>query len=141
MPRQVSDAAQHPRVLELAKRLKEHDVEWDSIQTGDWFFVGGIQQVVMRTESKDGKKVLHSKSGTAFDIEQAILVPHLTQCREWLMEKDYELTVEDTPDGQVRAIAHRRHTDFRIERVEPNDLAAVYSVMNEVLDMMHFGWA
>ncbi|MBN1866145.1 hypothetical protein JW916_02520 [Candidatus Sumerlaeota bacterium] len=141
MVRHTPDAAQHPRVLELARRLKEHRIDWRHVQTGDWFFVGGTQHVVMRSEEQDGKVVLFSQAGTSHPLDQVVLVPHLTQCREWLMEKDYDLTIEDADDGQVKAIAHRRHTDFRVERVEPNDLAAVYAVMNEVVDMMHFGWA
>jgi hypothetical protein len=41
----------------------------------------------------------------------------------------------------VRACAHRRKSNYRVEKKEPTELAALYSVLFEVLELIHFGWA
>jgi hypothetical protein len=66
-------------------------------------------------------------------------LPHRTSCIEWLMNRDWELTVGEAVMGKVKALAKKRHTDFHIEKTEPTELAAMYSIMLEVLNLIWMG--
>jgi hypothetical protein len=129
----------HPRELELAKELKKHEIEWDVI-TGDWFSVGDTLHFVMRVERDGDKTVLYGVGDNPYDKEDVIFVPHASQCREWLMNNDWDIHEENLPGGAHKVSACRRQTDFHVEKSEPTEMAALYAVMAEVLDLVHFGW-
>ena len=130
----------HPRELELAKELKKHEIEWN-VLTGDWFHAADDKlHFVMRVEQQDGKTILYGVGGNPYDKAECVFMPHASQCREWLMDHDWDLKEENLPDGRHKVIANRRHTDFHVERAEPTEMAALYAVMGEVLDLVHFGW-
>jgi len=131
----------HPREVELARELHEQEDWVWNIQTGDWFYGGGTHHVVLRTEELSGKTYLYTPNENSFELSDVVPLRHRVDCREWLMENGWDLDAENLAEGAVRVSAHRRQTDFKVERTEPTELAAIYSVMLEVNNMIHFGWA
>lgn len=130
----------HPREIELAKALAEHEIEWHA-QTGDWFFVGGQRHVAMRHEERDGTTYLYDAQDNAFAVSDVLLVRHRTDCNEWLLGHGWDMTIETIPSGNVKVTARRRHSELHVERIEPTELAAIYAVVLEVDNLIHFGWA
>ena len=135
---QTDTARLHPRELDLARHLKDFELDWN-VQTGDWFFQGDRAHIVLRVEQVDGRTILHGMADNGYDKDDVLWLPHRTSCIEWLMHRDWELAVSESLLGKVKASAKKRHTDFRIEKTEPTELAAIYAVMLEVLNLMLMG--
>jgi len=129
----------HPREVELARELKKHEIEWN-VLTGDWFYANDALHFVMRIEQTGDKTILYGVGDNPYDKDDTVFIPHTSRCREWLMDHEWDLKEENLPDGGHKVIASRRHTDFRVEKCEPTEIAALYAVMGEVLDLVHFGW-
>ena len=130
----------HPREIELANLLKEFDLPWE-IRTGDWFYANDTRHTVLAKEEQDGRTFLCGVAGNRYLKDAVLWLPHRTYCLEWLMNKEWEVTVAEPKEGKIRACAHRRKSECRVEKAEPTELAAIYSVLLEILEMIHFGWA
>lgn len=137
---QGTSADFHPRELELAKALAEHEIECQG-KTGDWFFVGGQRHVAMRHEVREGTTFLYDAQDNAFALPDVLLLFHRTDCNEWLLERGWDMTIETVPSGNVKVTGRKRHSELHVERTEPTELAAIYAVLLEVDNLIHFGWA
>jgi len=129
----------HPREIELARTLKEQDFDW-VVKTGEWFYAEGGHHVVIRTEDSDDGLVLYGRRDTPYKKDDVVPLLHRVDCREWLMERGWDLSTENMPDGNVKVTTHRRQTEFRVEKTEPTELAALYAAMIEVHNLIDFGW-
>lgn len=129
----------HPREVELAKRLKEADFEWD-VLTGDWFYADDAIHIVMHAEQQGAEVMLCGRAGISYEKSKVVWMPHRTKCIEWLNSNDWEIDVEPRA-SDVHAVAHRRKTGYKVEKSEPTELAALYSVIHEIQELTYFGWA
>jgi hypothetical protein len=130
----------HPREIESAKLLKSQNVDW-VVRIGDWFVADDSYNMVLGTETRDGKMLLVGRNDSVYDKSEVIPMFHRVDCREWLMERGWNVHIEHLRDGQVRVVARLRGTDCRVTRTEPTELAAAYSVMAEVSNLMSYCWA
>lgn len=131
----------HPRAIELARRLKDHELEWE-VQTGDWFETDGELHIVIEQQTDEDQTLLVGRTGNTFKKSEVTHLPHRSDCLEWIASKSWrhEITESDTMRGWIKVKVTRRNTEFKIEKVEPTELAAIYAAMLEVLDLEHFGW-
>jgi len=130
----------HPREIELARELQLQGVGPEP-KVGDWFIADDRHHVIMRVEQRSGKTFLADEEDNSFALDAVVRLLHRVDCREWLMERDWDLDAQNTTDGGVKAVIRRRNTDFHVERTEPTELAAIYSAMLEIDNLIHFGWA
>ena len=129
----------HPREVELARQMAENgDIEWE-VQTGDWFYYDGQHHTVFQVEGDGEDAVLIGQNANRYKQSEVVPLRHRTDCREWLLKNDYDIEIQNLPDDQYRAIARKRKTEFAIERIEPTELAAFYSVLLEIGEIRHMG--
>lgn len=128
----------HPREIELAKFLKAQNLEME-VKTGDWFVDSDGVHVIMNIAEKNGDTVLKCQHDKWYRKDGVLIFPHRRDCHDWLSEREYNLHDETLPDGRVKVTCTRRHTEFKIEKIEPSELAGIYSVMIEVINILDFG--
>ncbi|MFP4380967.1 MAG: hypothetical protein ACLFUS_10755 [Candidatus Sumerlaeia bacterium] len=128
-----------PREVELARQLKDHEFEWD-IMTGDWFFADDKLHVVMRKESSGNSVNVYGLRDHQYDLDDVVFLPHPSQCKEWINSNGWDLKMEDMSGEGVKITIRKRHTEFKIEKTEPTEMAALYAVMLGAMDLDLFGW-
>jgi hypothetical protein len=94
----------------------------------------------MRKENSAGKINVYGIHDHAYDLERVVFLPHPSQCQQWLNERLWDLKMTDVPGSGVKLVAVKRGTDYKIEKHEPTQMAALYAAMIDAIDLAQFGW-
>ncbi len=114
------------------------DVEW-IVKTGDWFWYDNSHHTVLQVDGQGDDALLHGQRDRKYKKSEVVPLHRRVDCREWLMEHNYDFYTDNESPGSVTVTARKRETEFTISRTEPTELAAIYSIMIEIGEMMHMG--
>lgn len=131
LPAQIDEC--HPRVIELARILKEMGLDWE-VCSGDWFETSGQLHIVVDHKRDPHEELLLGRRGDWYRKSEVVPLRHYTDCLEWLRLRRWRVRQEELAPGRIRVEAYHAHSDLSLSRTEPTELAATYAVMQAVLE-------
>lgn len=136
VPSQIDEC--HPRVIELARVLKEMGLDWE-VCSGDWFESSGQLHVVVDHKRAPHEELLLGRRGDWYRKSEVVPLRHFTECLEWLRLRRWRVRQEELAPGRICVEAQHQLSDRSVACTEPTELAATYAVMLAVLEAENGG--